>query len=409
MVDRLRVLTFTSLYPNAAMPNFGVFVENRIRRVAETGEAEVRVVAPVPWFPSGSPRFGRYGTWARVPHREVRHGLEVVHPRYPLVPKVGMLGHPLAMAAGALPAIRGLRAAGFDFDLIDAHFYFPDGVAALLLGSVLQRPVAITARGSDLNLYPRRHPLVRRVIAWSARRAAASIAVSAALGEVLAHLGTPPGRLHVLRNGVDLDLFRPLDRGCARRELGVAGTVLLSIGNLIELKGNHLAIEALTMLPDCQLIIAGTGPERRRLEALASSLGVASRVRFLGEIAHGGLASVYSAADVMILASSREGWPNVVLEAMACGTPVVATVAGGVPEMLTVPAAGRLVRRRTAPALSDAVSELLADRPDRHATRRHAELFSWESTTKGQLAIFHAISAQNGRATNQATAISGHS
>jgi teichuronic acid biosynthesis glycosyltransferase TuaC len=398
MVNKLRVLTFTSLYPNAAMPNFGVFVENRIRRVAETGEVDVRVVAPVPWFPSSRPMFGRYASWARVPRREIRHGLEVMHPRYPLVPKIGVLSHPLAMAVGAMTEIRRLRRRGFGFDLIDAHFYFPDGVAALLVGLALQRLVAITARGTDLSHYPQRHPLARRAIAWASGRAAASIVVSAALGKILIRLGAPPSRLHILPNGIDLDLFRPLDRREARRQLGVTGTVLASVGALIELKGHHLAIEALTTLPNCQLIIAGDGPDRRHLGALAATLEVASRVRFLGEVPHGELASVYSAADVLVLASSREGWPNVLLEAMACGTPVVATAVGGVPEMLTTPAAGRLVYQRNGSSLSAAVAALLTDRPDRAAARRHAELFSWDPTTRGQLAIFRAMAAANGAA-----------
>jgi glycosyltransferase involved in cell wall biosynthesis len=309
-----------------------------------------------------------------------------------------MLGHPLAMAVAAMAEIRRLRRKGFEFDLIDAHFYFPGGVAALLVGLALQRPVAITARGTDLNHYPQHHPLVRRAIVWAANRAAVSIAVSTALGEALTRLGAPPSRLHILRNGIDLDLFRPRDRGEARRRLEVAGTVLASVGALIERKGHHLAIEALARLPDCQLIIAGDGPDRRHLGALAATLGVASRVRFLGEVPHGELPSVYSAADVLVLASSREGWPNVLLESMACGTPVVATAVGGVPEMLTTPAAGRLVYQRNGSSLSAAVAALLTDRPDRAATRRHAELFSWDPTTRGQLAIFRAMAAANGAA-----------
>jgi glycosyltransferase involved in cell wall biosynthesis len=394
MPPKLRILTFTSLYPNAAMPNFGIFVENRISRVAQTGEAEIRVVAPVPWFPSRRTIFGRYARWASVPRREVRHGLEVVHPRYPLLPKFGMLAHPLAMAVAAMPALRRLRRQRFDFDLIDAHYFYPDGVAALLLGQWLQRPVVITGRGTDLNLYPLRHPAIRRVISWAARHAAASIAVSTRLRDVLVELGAPPARVHVLRNGVDLELFRPMDREHVRRDLGITKVTLASVGNLIEPKGHHLVIEALALLPDCQLLIAGEGPERGRLTALAASIGVGARVTFLGELPHEQMASIYSAADILVLASSREGWPNVVLEAMACGTPVVATAVGGVTEMLTAPLAGRLLQERSATALAATVMDLLADRPDRTATRRHAETFSWDVIIADQLAIFRKVVAE---------------
>jgi glycosyltransferase involved in cell wall biosynthesis len=396
----LRVLTFTSLYPNRAMPTFGVFVENRIRRVAETGAAEFRVVAPVPWFPIRHRAFGAYGLWAGVPREESRHGIPVLHPRYPLPPRIGTHLHPFLMAARALPVLRRVIAAedGFDFDLIDAHYYYPDGVAALLLGHRLGKPVVITARGSDLNLYPRRYPLIRRLIAWTARHAAASIAVSAALGEVLRELGAPRERVHVLRNGVDLDLFRPpADRAAARRALGAqeGPVVLVSVGNLVELKGHDLVIEALASMPDTLLLIIGEGPERRELVALASRIGVGGRVRYLGRVAHEGLAAIYGAADALILASSREGWPNVLLEAMACGTPVIASRVGGVPEMVNAPEAGLLLPERSAAAIAGAVAALLADPPQREATRRHAERFSWDETVRRQIALFRAVAADH--------------
>ena len=390
----LRVLTFTSLYPNRAMPTFGVFVENRIRRLAATGEAEVRVVAPVPWFPIRHRAFGAYATWAAVPGEEVRHGLPIVHPRYPLPPKVGTHLHPFLMAARALPVLRKTIAEdGFDFDFIDAHFYYPDGIAALLLGLRLGKPVVITARGSDLNLYPKRHPLIRRLVAWASRNAAASVTVSSALREVLLDLGAPPERVHVLRNGVDLEVFRPpADRKAARRGLGVEGRpVLVSVGNLVELKGHDLAVEALASLPGHSLLVVGDGPERRALEALASRLGVADRVRFLGRVAHEGLAEIYGAADALVLASSREGWPNVLLEAMACGTPAIATRVGGVPEIMTAPEAGLLLPERSPAAIAAAVGELLADPPPRDAARRHAARFSWDETVRSQLDLFWSL------------------
>ena len=186
--QRLRVLVFTSLYPNAKMPNFGIFVENRLRQLLATGKVDAQVVAPVPWFPSPHPRFGAYARWAKVPDMEIRHGLTINHPRYFLLPAVSMLAHPFLMAAGALST---LRKVDFDFDLIDAHYYYPDGVAAVMLGALVDRPVVITARGTDLNVYPSQFPLVRRLMTWAARRAFASIAVSGALARALVAIGAP--------------------------------------------------------------------------------------------------------------------------------------------------------------------------------------------------------------------------
>ena len=126
-------------------------------------------------------------------------------------------------------------------------------------------------------------------------------------------------------------------------------------------------------------------------------LGIADRIRFLGEVAHADLATVYSAADLLILASSREGWANVLLEAMACGTPVAAAPVEGVAELFTTPAAGRVLGRRSASGVADAVKAILADPPPREAVRRHAEAFSWDTTTAGQLAVFRAVLAERNR------------
>src|SRR5206468_8138010 len=148
---------------------------------------------------------------------------------------------------------------------------------------------------------------------------------------------------------------------------------------------------------DAKLIIVGDGPERGRLERLACEIGVTHRLQFTGAVAQAELPRYYSAADALVLASKREGWPNVLLEAMACGTPVIAARVGGTPEIVTSRAAGVLFEPLTAAALSAAVRELLEKPPGRDETRRHAEQFSWDETTRGQLALFRRIVASNGR------------
>lgn len=385
----MRVLSFTSLYPNPGQPVNGIFVENRLRHLAATGQVELRVVAPVPWFPSGHPAFGQWARFAHAPARETRHGIPVWHPRYAVIPKLGMSAAPLLMYLGARGLVRRLRQEQ-DFDLIDAHYFYPDGVAAALLAREMGKPLVVTARGTDLNLIPR-HALPRRQIAWAAGRAAAIITVCEALARPLLEMGVPESKICVLRNGVDLVAFRPGDRAAARSALGVEGRVLASVGLLIERKGHHLVIEALKDLPGTTLLIAGGGPDRAALEALARRLGVAERVRFLGELPQDRLAQVYGAADALVLASSREGWANVLLEAMACGTPVVATDVWGTREVVTRPEAGVLVAERSAGGVAEGVGRLFAALPDRAATRAYAELFDWGATTRGQLELFSRI------------------
>jgi len=390
----VKLLLFSSLYPNAAQPLHGLFVEQRLMKVLATGRAEARVVAPVPWFPLTSRRFGQYATFARVPRREVRNGLEVEHPRFLRLPKVGMSSTPLLMALGALPTLRRLRDAGFDFDVIDAHYYYPDGVAAALLGKWLQRPVTITARGTDINLIPK-YRLPRAQIRWAADRASANIAVCEALKVEMCNMDVDPPRITVLRNGVDLQRFQPVDRAVARNTLGLqTDKWLLSVGRLDHAKGHDVTIRALGTLTDWSLMIIGSGPLSSELRDLAESLGLATRVHFLGGIPQDQLPLYYSAANALVLASSREGWANVLLESMACGTPVVASAVWGTPEVVATEAAGVLMSERTPGGVVAALERLMSRYPERSATRAYAERFDWNTTTEGQLAIFERLAGR---------------
>jgi glycosyltransferase involved in cell wall biosynthesis len=254
----------------------------------------------------------------------------------------------------------------------------------------MRKPVVITARGSDINLLPR-YRLPRMMIRYAAQQAAGVMANSRALKDALVALGAPAAKVRVLRNGVDLAMFRPLNRSEARAHFDVSSPTLLSVGNLVELKGHDLVIGALPALPQYSLLIVGDGPQRNRLQQLAATLGVTGRVKFLGRIAHDQLAAVYSAADALVLASSHEGWPNVLLEAMACGTPVIASNIGGNPEVVAAPEAGSLIQDRTSLGIVSAVNKLAGSPIDRVATRRYAEKFSWDATTDGQIRLYSEI------------------
>jgi glycosyltransferase involved in cell wall biosynthesis len=384
------ILTFSSLYPNLAQPTHGIFVENRLRHLIAYGGLTSRVVAPRPWFFSARPFFGSYARYAQIPPREVRQGVVVEHPAYLVLPKIGMTVQPFSMYMAARMAVKRILASGFDFKLIDAHYFYPDGVAAILLGREFGRPVCITARGTDINVYPN-YRLPRQLILWAARRAAALITVSEGLKERLVRLGITEDRINVLRNGVDLALFQPGDRTAARARLNLKGTTLLSVGNLVPAKGHELLIRAAVSLPDARILVVGQGPDANSLRALARQLNVADRVSLLGALPHEKLPELYSASDALVLASEREGWPNVLLEAMACGTPVVSTAVSGATELITCREAGLLLGERTPEGVVRCVQDLLGAPPERSLTRAHAEKFSWESTSRGQMEVFSRI------------------
>lgn len=402
----LRVLLFSTLFPSAARPTHGIFVETRLRELLKTGAVDVRVVAPVPWFPSTAARFGERARIAATAAAEQRHGVAVLHPRYALIPKFGMTLAPLFMALACVATLRRLRRDGFDFDLIDAHYYYPDGVAAALLARWFKRPLAITARGTDLNLVPQ-YALPRLLVFWAARRAEASIGVCAALMDVLRQGGVAESRLTVLRNGIDLQRFAP---PAERPVRAPDAPLLLSVGHLVERKGHHLVIEALALLrrqpgfEAARLAVIGAGEEDAALQALAGRLHLHDCVEFTGALPQADLPGWYGRADALVLASSREGWANVLLEAMACGTPVVATDIWGTPEVVAAPEAGVLVSERSAQALCSGLARLLARPPARSATRAYAEGFSWEATSAGQLALFRRITGRSLTAAGATTA-----
>lgn len=385
-----RILTFTSLYPNAIQPGNGIFVEQRLRHLLESGKVETRVVAPVPWFPLTSSIFQKYSKFARVPAQEERYGIDVAHPRYPIIPKIGMVLTPYLMARTMKPILKDILKSGYDFELIDAHYFYPDGVAAALLGKWLNKPVIITARGTDINLIPQ-YSLPRKMITWAAANCAGIITVCKALKDSIVDLGVPESHITPLRNGVDLDLFRPLNREQTRAKLGITGRTLLSVGYLIERKGHHLVIEALSNLPNTNLIIVGEGELEQQLKRQAQELGLGDRVRFAGAVDQKTLTEYYSAVDAMVLASSREGMANVLLESLACGNPVVANNCWGTPEVICKPEAGVLMERRDPESIVKAVNQLFDNYPARELTRKFAETFSWDETTRGQLNLFSKV------------------
>lgn len=382
----MKILVLSTLYPNAVQRRHGIFIEHRVAHLAAAAGDEVRVVAPVPWFPSANPRFGAWAEHAQVPHAAERRGLSVIYPRYPTIPKVGMTLAPLLMAAALAKAIAAMRR-DFDFDMIDSYYLYPDGVAAALLGRWFDRPVVMSALGTDVSLIPQSWA-PRAMILKAVESAAAVTTVCGALRDGLMDLGADPHKITVVEHGVDLDLFRPpANRAALRASMGIDSPTLLSVGHLIDRKGHDFAIRAVAKLPGVRLMIAGDGPRDASLRALAKTQGVDDRVRFLGHVDQHRLPDLYGAADATLSCSDREGIANVLLESLACGTPLVATPVWGSPEVVRVPEAGLLVTERSDAAIAEGAARLLAHLPDRAATRAFGERYDWAETGRQHRAI----------------------
>jgi glycosyltransferase involved in cell wall biosynthesis len=368
----MRILVFTTVFPNAAHPLHGLFVAERTRHASE--HAQITVVAPVPWF------------FRRPAALETLRGIgPIEHPRFFYVPGLFKALDGLLLFLSALPTVWRLRR-HFDFDLIDAHFGFPDGVAAVLLAAWFRRPVVVTLRGSELEMS--RYKMRRAALGWALRRADRVIAVSKELAGLATSMGVHPGRIRVIGNGVDAERFRPLDRATARRSLGVpdAATLIVSVGHLARVKGFELVLQALSGIAVVHkavrfVIVGGPAPSSgsypAQLTAEIARLGAADRVTITGPVAPEQVALWLSAADVFVLASEREGSPNALREALACGCPVVACDVGDAREMLGAEA-GRIVADRACPdQWRDAVLAALGTSWDRAAIRAGAERHTW--------------------------------
>lgn len=386
MID---LLTYTSLYPNSIQARHGIFIENRTRQLIATGKLISRVLSPVPWFPLKSELFGSYREFAQIPDKEQRFGIDISHPRYPLIPKIGMSLAPLLMAIATYRTARSFFREK-PFQLIDAHYFYPDGVAAALLGKWLGCPVVISARGTDINLFPD-YLLPRKMIVWAANNAGAIITVCQSLKDRLIDLGVSEQKITVLTNGVDTELFQPGNKQALRKQHQIIQPTLLFVGNLIPLKGVDLIIQALTTLPNYALIIIGEGPEKVNLEQLATTLQVMNRITFIKNISQAQLVDYYTMADILLLPSSREGCPNVLLEALSCGTPVITTAVGGTPDIVSDPVAGVLIEQRNSDTLVSAIQYLFSNMADTQTIRDYAQRFSWAPIVKHQIDIYQSV------------------
>ena len=369
----LRVLTLSTLFPTAKRPGFGIFVERQSIGLAALDDTELQLVSPVGLAPWPLSLLPHYAGRSSLPEREEWKGILVHRPRYVTLPKIGRAHDARAMTKGVLPLLHEIRK-DFPFDLIAAEFFWPDGVAAMHLARALGVPFSVKARGSDIHYWGRRPDTGGQILETS-RAAGGLIAVSEALRRDMIALGMEADKICVHRSGVDLDIFRPVDRVSAKAALGIEGPLIASVGSLIPLKGQKLLIEALDQLPEASLILAGDGPERPKLERMARKFG--HRVRFLGNRPPDEMAGLLASADVMALPSEREGLANVWLESLACGTPIVIPDVGGAAEVVDRPQAGMLVAREPH-AIAAALKAILADPPAQEEVRKSALRFSWD-------------------------------
>lgn len=372
----LRVLTLSTLFPDGTRPTFGSFVESQTHALANHPNIELRVMAPLGIPPLG--RFHpRYRGLAALPQAEAWGGLSTYRVAFRHLPAVGGEGDARALVRALRRPLQDMRAT-FPFDIIDAQFFWPDGPAAVTLGEEFCVPVSIKARGADIHYWGKNRATAGQLIA-AAHAADGLLAVSAALKADMVALGMPEDRIIVHYTGIDKNVFAVRDRAAVKAALGIRGPLIVTVGALIERKGQKLVIDALAALPDVTLVLIGKGEDEAKLKRRAVALGVADRVRFLGNLHHSVVADWLAAADVMALPSASEGLANAWVEALASGTPVVTCDVGGARELLDSPGAGKLVARDPV-HVAAAIRSLLADPPSRKIVAASVDRLSWDSS-----------------------------
>ena len=389
----LRVLSLATLYPNAATPRLGNFVARSLDAFARRDGCEVTVINPIGVPPLA---LGRYAALQSAAVNEPDRPAPVHRPTYRLIPKVGGRLNPGAIVRAVLPLARRLHAER-PFDIVDAQFFWPDGPAAAEIAAALNLPLSIKARGADIHFWGGK-PYARQAMLAAADRASGLLAVCGALADDMAALGMARDKVTVHYTGLDRDRFRPLQHTQLRNrigsELGIVlpddAPVLATVGALIPRKGQALVLRAMATIPGAHLMLVGKGEDEAALRALSTELGLANRVHFLGSVDHDLLPLILSAADVMVLPSASEGLANAWVEALACGTPLVITAAGGAREVVTGRDAGLIVDRDPE-AIRAGIANLLSDPPDRHATAAMAERFDWRTHAEALEAHYRGL------------------
>jgi teichuronic acid biosynthesis glycosyltransferase TuaC len=390
----MNVLSLAHMFP----PGGGTYVVEQMKALRRLG-VSFRVIAPIPWAPPGATVLPRFRRHEATPLRATVDGFEVEYPRIVCVP-----GQRLFYLYGLTYYLRCrwvvqrmLRT--FPIDLIHAHSIMPDGFAAVLLGREFHCPVVCTLHGSDINVYPGKHPLTMRATKWALQKMQDLVAVSAALKEKARSLA-PVADMEVIHNGADLSVFRPAGKREARETLGLPANqkIVLFIGNLTPVKGIEYLLSAVSQLERSQLslVLLGEGEQQQELLALARRLGLGEICKFTGPRPHSEIPLWLSAADCLVLPSLSEGLPTVVVEAMCCGTPIVATRVGGTPEIVKSGETGLLVNPKDPVALADAIRTLLHDPPLAAALAQRAWSFaqqnlSWNGNARKMLQRYEAL------------------
>ena len=387
----MKIVSVSHMFPNSINPHIGVFVKERVKHVAI--KTELIMVAPVQSFPFID-YTTKYAGLSQLRDEETIDGITVHHPKYFMIPKYFKTLDAIFYGRSLAQFMESL-ANRTDFDIFDFHWVYPDAIGGLQWARKLGKKTVVTVRGNEA-IYYFDKSYIRKIIQKRLSEFDHIIAVSNDLkSKIRSDFGVDLSRITVIPNGIDAEKFRCSDKGEARRYCGLEDgkRYVLTVSRASKEKGlAHLLVAfSRVRCPDTFLIIIGDGPLQEELTSLAVELGLEKRVFFLGVLRHADLCVWYNAADIFCLPSLWEGCPNVIIEALACGTPVVASCVGGIPDLVPSSDYGFLVPPGEEDTLAKAIERAL----EKEWNRRHISAFgsnnSWTDVADKVIQVFEGV------------------
>jgi teichuronic acid biosynthesis glycosyltransferase TuaC len=383
MKEELNIILLSNLFPNEMEPVRGMFNYQLARGLSNN--CKLSVICPLPYFPKFRllSKMKRWYNFSKVPRKYLWEGIVVYSPKYIIFPKISEILHSVLLFYPIYQTLKYLKSKRC-VDLVNAHYVYPDGVAAYWACRFLEIPVVLSALGSDINYYARQ-PIISKQILHALEQCSGITSVSRDLGNKIQKMGIKNNKIEVILNGVNMSLFQIRQKEESRNILSIEPykNVMLYVGRLSEEKGLTTLIDAVSLLGkeginNLIVIIVGDGPLRESLQNEVNNKGLKSCFRFLGFQNLDSISVWLGASDLLCLPSLSEGCPNVIMEALSAGRPVVASRVGGIPELVTDGINGLLFNPGQTEQLSNAIKKAFSIQWDPVKLRVSIASRSWD-------------------------------